>query len=133
MSEIAAPARATLISTIERLEEIIDIENAAYEARTPLDLDEINRRKSRGLLELTRAARQLPDAGERPGGDLLGGDRLAGERLAALRGKLERNQYLLSVRLAAAREVSGILDHALRAAESDGTYSAHPARDGESR
>ena len=118
-----APARATLLSAVERLEETLDLENAAYEARAPLDLDEINRRKSRGLLELTRAARQLP-AG--PDGD-------AAARLAALRAKLERNQYLLSVRLAAAREVSGILDHALREAESDGTYGAHPARDGEGR
>lgn len=108
------PAIATLLSAIEHLEETIDAENAAFEAREPFDLDEINRRKSRCLLELSRAARAVP----------AGGDATLAARVAGLKSKLERNCYILSVQLAAAQEVASILDQAMREAESDGTYSA---------
>ncbi|WP_454916052.1 hypothetical protein [Xanthobacter sediminis] len=108
------PAVATLLSAIERLEDTIDAETSAFETRTPFDIEEINRRKSRCLLELSRAVRALP-----PGGD----PELA-ERVAGLRQKLERNSYVLSVQLAAAQEVGAILDRAMRESESDGTYSA---------
>lgn len=117
------PELATLFAALDRLEETIDVENAAFETRAPLDLVEINRRKSRSLLELSRAARGLP-------AEL---DGAARARLSRLRGKLERNQYVVSVRISAAREVGAILDQVLRAAESDGTYGAHPPRDGMAR
>lgn len=108
------PAVATLLSAIDRLEEAIDAETSAFETRTPFDIEEINRRKSRCLLELSRAARALPP----------GEDAELAERLAGLKQKLERNSYVLSVQLAAAQEVASILDRAMREAESDGTYSA---------
>lgn len=111
------PAVATLISALDRLEEIIDLENAAFEARGALDLVEINRRKSRALLELSRVMRGLPerlDAG-------------TAARLARLKAKLDRNLYVIALRIAAAREVGAILDRALAEADSDGTYSAHSA------
>ncbi len=114
------PAVATLISALDRLEEIIDLENAAFEARGALDLVEINRRKSRALLELSRVARGLPDRL----------DAATAGRLARLKAKLDRNQYVIALRITAAREVGAILDRALAEAESDGTYSAHPARSG---
>lgn len=114
----SATARATLVSALERLEETLDMETSAFAERRPLDLPEINRRKNRGLLELSRAARQLPpEAG-------LGADTALAARLTRLRGKLAENQHVLAVHLAAAQEVGAILDRALRDAESDGTYSA---------
>ncbi|MFG1480377.1 hypothetical protein V5F53_17235 [Xanthobacter sp. V4C-4] len=117
------PAVATLLSAIEHLEDTIDAENSAFEAGVPFDIDEINRRKSRCLLELSRAARAMP-----PGSD----PELAA-RVAGLKAKLERNCYILSVQLAAAQEVASILDEAMREAESDGTYSAAMGRSERSR
>lgn len=114
------PAVATLISALDRLEEIIDLENAAFEDRGALDLVEINRRKSRALLELSRVMRGLPDRL----------DAGTAGRLARLKAKLDRNLYVIALRIAAAREVGAILDRALAEAESDGTYSAHAARTG---
>ncbi|WGD28568.1 hypothetical protein AncyloWKF20_12165 [Ancylobacter sp. WKF20] len=109
-----APTPATLLlGLLDRLEDAIEQESEALRHRLPLDFDEMNRRKSRSLLELSRAARALPAA--------LDGSAL--ERLANLRGKLLRNQELLALHLAAAQEVASILGTALRDAESDGTYS----------
>lgn len=102
-----------LLGLLDRLEEAIELENDALHRREAIDLDEMSRRKSRSLLELSRAARALPAVLD--GGTL--------ERLAQLRGKLLRNQELLGLHLAAAQEVSSILGAALRDAESDGTYS----------
>jgi flagellar biosynthesis/type III secretory pathway chaperone len=108
------PALATLLSSLDRLEETIDQESAAFEMRAPLDIQEINRRKSRSLLELSRAARAVQ---ERP-------DAALQARLDRLKDKLSHNQHVLSVHLAAAQEVGALLDRALRDAESDGTYSS---------
>ena len=112
------PAVVALISALDRLEETIDMENAAFEERGALDLVEINRRKSRALLELSRVARGLPDQL----------DAATAGRLARLKAKLDRNQYVIALRIAAAREVGAILDRALAEAESDGTYSAQSAQ-----
>lgn len=108
---------ATLFSALDRLEETIDAETAAFETRAPLDLDEINRRKSRSLLELSRVARAFP----------ANSDVGLEARLRRLVEKLEMNRNILCVQLAAAQEVGAILDKALRDAESDGTYSARLA------
>lgn len=117
MEAIAPPSRtpelASLISSLDRLESVVDQETAALEARMPIDLQEMNRRKSRSLLELSRAVRILPD-------------RVAPElqdRVVDLRRKLQRNCEVLAMHLDAAREISSILNGALRAAESDGTYT----------
>ncbi len=114
------PALATLISALERLEELVDHETEALRRRTPVDLADINRRKSRSLLELSRAARGL---------DLRRSDLLQA-RLDRLREKLADNQGVLSLHLSAAQEVGAILDQALRDAESDGTYSTYGSGEG---
>ncbi|TDT88870.1 MULTISPECIES: hypothetical protein [Azorhizobium] len=108
-----SPEMATLVSSLDRLEIVIDQETAALEAHQPVDLAEMNRRKSRSLLELSRALRGLPD-------DV---DSSLGERLTGIKAKLTRNCEVLAMHLAAAREITTILNGALRAAESDGTYS----------
>lgn len=109
------PAVTTLLSALARLEETVDAETAALEARSDIDLQEINRLKSRSLLELTRAARSMPQTR----------DNALSERVATLKDKLARNQRRISVHLEAVQEVTSILDRVMRDAESDGTYSAH--------
>ncbi|GGF47969.1 hypothetical protein GCM10007301_04100 [Azorhizobium oxalatiphilum] len=107
------PAMASLLSSLDRLETVVDQETDALAARKPIDLQDINRRKSRSLLELSRAARFLPETVEPELQD----------RLLGLKRKLQRNCEVLSMHLDAAREISTILNGALRAAESDGTYT----------
>ncbi|MGR7994620.1 MULTISPECIES: hypothetical protein [unclassified Xanthobacter] len=114
----STPVRTTLISALDRLEEVLDVENGALAGGGDLDIEEINRRKTRSLLELSRAARALPP----------GEDAELAVRVGRLKDKLDENRYLVSVQLGAAQEVGAILDTALREAESDGTYSARPVR-----
>lgn len=113
----ANPALATLLGLLDRLEEALEEETAALAQRRPLDFEEINRRKSRSLLELTRAIRSLPEAlaGAREGA--------LPARLASLRGKLLGNQDILRIHLSAAQEIAAILGREMGEAESDGTYS----------
>lgn len=114
------PALATLVSALDRLEELVDHETEALRLRAPLDLADINRRKSRSLLELSRAARGV-DIGRSDG---------LQARLDRLRVKLADNEGVLALHLSAAQEVGAILDQALRDAESDGTYSTYGAAEG---
>lgn len=113
----ADPALATLNGLLDRLEETLEEETRALAHRRSLDFEEINRRKSRSLLELTRAIRSLPDA---PDGARQGG--LAG-RLSRLRAGLEANQDMLRLHLSAAQEIAALLGREMGEAESDGTYS----------
>jgi hypothetical protein len=101
-------------SAIERLEEAVEQETAALQSRTTLDLKEFNDRKSRGLLELTRAMRLID--GMAPDARLI-------TRLASLRTKLDTNSAVLRLHLDAVREISSAMTEAMRAADSDGTYS----------
>lgn len=120
-SSAASPSRRVdpqfdfaLADAIRRLELVVDEEAAALTTRQPIDLDGINRRKSHGLLELTRLSRSL--AGRAAASDLA-------PDLARLAAKLERGRALLRLRLVAAQEIAGLITDAMRAAESDGTYS----------
>lgn len=107
------PTSRALIGALDRLEEIIDGEFAALEQNRSFDVEAFNHRKSRSLLELSR----LPVPTEAP-------DEVIRSRLPRLRSKLSRNQELLAIHLAAAREISDVLAKAMHDAESDGTYSA---------
>lgn len=110
-------------SAIERLEEAVDQETAALRARATADLKEFNDRKSMGLLELTRAMRQIE--GTPP-------DQVLTARLVGLRDKLDRNSAVLKLHLDAVREVSAAMAEAMRDADSDGTYS-RPMRVGKTQ
>jgi hypothetical protein len=103
-----------VVSAIERLEETVEQETAALQSRGRFDLKEFNDRKSRGLLDLTRAMR--PIEGVAP-------DQLLVTRLASLRAKLETNSAALKLHLDAVREISAAMADAMRDADSDGTYS----------
>lgn len=110
-------------SAAARLEEIIDHETAALAERRAVDLDEINRLKSRSLLELTRLIRVLPE-------DV--GDRLS-ETVLPLHRKLLRNQAVLRLHLEAVQEIAGLLANTLGEFESDGTYEMARRRPGGAR
>jgi hypothetical protein len=101
-------------SAIERLDEVVAQETAALQSRRTYDLKEFNDRKSRGLLELTRAMRLIE--GTAPDQGLI-------RRLASLRAKLDINSAVLRLHLDAVREISAAMAEAMRDADSDGTYS----------
>lgn len=104
---------------LQRLEETVEQETDALRARQSFDLKDFNKRKSHGLLELTRALRGLDD--HTPGEATMA-------RIASLRTKLAANCALLELHVAAVREVAAIMADAIREAESDGTYSAAAGR-----
>jgi len=116
-SRPSGPANA-LAAALHRLEEIVDEENTALSERRTFDLDDMNHRKSRALLELTRTARAVPVA-------TLSADARAA--ILRLREKLSRNSRLLETNIAAVRRVADLISSALSEAESDGTYSARGA------
>jgi hypothetical protein len=110
-----APVLSAFLVTIDRLEQLIEQETRELGHLKPMDLREFNRRKSQGLLELSRALRGL--------GDKVHDDRVP-QRLAQLRGRLDHNLAALRMHLRAAQEVTSIIARAIQDAESDGTYSA---------
>jgi hypothetical protein len=120
-SRASAPTTpAAFAAALDRLEEALDEETGALRSRQPVDLDELNRRKSRSLLELTRLSRGLAAP---PDGAL-------GARLRALAGKLAENRDVLALHLGAVREIADLLVNALGEAESDGTYAVPGMRQG---
>jgi hypothetical protein len=108
-----APATITALNAaIDRLEEIIAAEMTALAGNQVADFADINRRKSQSLLEITRLSRALP----------VGGERALAPRLDRLRSALAADHRLLSLHLAASRQLSDLMIGVLHEAESDGTY-----------
>lgn len=103
-----------LLKAIARLEQVVDQETQSLRAGETPAFEDLNYRKSHGLLELTRAMRLVDP--------LSIGDDLR-DRLESFRDQLERNRRLLKTHLDATREISAILTAAIRDAESDGTYA----------
>lgn len=103
-----------LLKAIARLEQVVDQETQSLRAGETPAFEDLNYRKSHGLLELTRAMRLVDP--------LSIGDDLR-DRLESFRDQLERNRMLLKTHLDATREISAILTAAIRDAESDGTYA----------
>lgn len=94
---------------------LIEEETAGLRAGHALDHQAYAARKSMLLLELERLGRTLAAAGS---------DAAVQRQLALLRARLEENRALLDVHIAAARDIVAMLAELMRAAESDGTYSA---------
>jgi hypothetical protein len=101
-------------SAVQRLEETLDQETAALQSGARTDLQDFSNRKSQCLLELTRVLRPLEGTAAEP---------LIVERMTGLRAKLAANRAVLERHLEAVREISTALSEAMRAADSDGTYS----------
>jgi hypothetical protein len=117
-----AAARAAFLMTIERLEQVIDLETRELGGFKVADLREFNHRKSQALLELSRVMRGLGDSGLGERGQA---------KLVRLRAKLDKNLSVLRMHLTAAQEVSAIIARAIQEADSDGTYSAAHAAKGQ--
>ncbi len=103
-------------SAVARIERLLEQEAALLERHDIGALRELNMKKSRGLLELSRAMRALQ------GVDRAGLD--PAPRLAQLREKLETNRNALEMHLRAAGEVALVIARAIEEHESDGTYGA---------
>lgn len=111
----------SFLNTLERLENVIDIETAALQHNTAVDLSEFNHKKRHGVLELSRTMRVLDKNALE----------VAREPLDRLRGKVEKNLCILEIHMKAVREVSEIIAHAIQERESDGTYSQRLAGQGQ--
>lgn len=120
-AKTAAPSINQLRDVIGRLAATIEEENHVLAERRELSLDPLIYKKSQLLLELMRAQKSVsPDFIKL---------NLAGE-IRQLKTLMDANQQLLSVHLAAARDVSDTILDVLRHNESDGTYAgtAHMGR-----
>ncbi|MDP1702505.1 MAG: hypothetical protein Q8L53_16310 [Aestuariivirga sp.] len=120
-SKAASPSINQLRDVIGRLAATIEEENFVLAERRELSLDGLIYKKSQLLLELMRAQKSCsPDFIKLN----------LGEEIRQLRSLMEANQQLLSVHLAAARDVSNTILDVLRHNESDGTYAgtAHMGR-----
>ena len=120
-AKTAAPSINQLRDVIGRLVATIEEENHVLAERRELSLDPLIYKKSQLLLELMRAQKSVnPDFIKL---------NLAGE-IRQLKTLMDANQQLLSVHLAAARDVSNTILDVLRHNESDGTYAgtAHMGR-----
>lgn len=112
-------AQRALGQVFARLEAVIEDELAALREGRVAGLDEITRRKSQCLLDLTRLARAINvealTADE--GGEALRQD------LIHIKARLADNEATLKRYMEAAREVASLVADGLRASESDGTYA----------
>jgi len=120
-AKTAAPSINQLRDVIGRLAATIEEENHVLAERRELSLDPLIYKKSQLLLELMRAQKSVnPDFIRL---------NLAGE-IRQLKSLMDANQQMLSVHLAAARDVSNTILDVLRHNESDGTYAgtAHMGR-----
>lgn len=114
MLQHSSPVASTIELSIQRLEDIVDQETAALNARKAINLKEFNDRKSQALLELTRMLRTLQGGPPNP---------LVAARVQGLKSKLAVNQAVLKLHLEAVKEISTSLADAIRNSESDGTYT----------
>jgi len=110
-----------LLSSIRRLEAIVEEETAALATGKKIDFDDFSARKSRSMLEFVRLMRAQMH---------LGAEAEVTEEIQRLREKLERNRSLLEMHYDAVREVASIIVRAIKDAESDGTYTGRATQDG---
>jgi len=106
-------------TVLNRLESIVDAENAGIGADPAFDLQTSNAHKSRCLYELSMLSRDVP-AEEMP--------RTFAPQLKKLREKLVVNAQRVSAHLEAVRSVVELLKDAMREQEADGTYSQEQFR-----
>ncbi len=111
-----APGRGNqgLLATIERLQAVLEDETAALQNQTTPQLTGFIAKKNQALWDLSRALRDHRQAAD---------DREIVARISDLNHTLAINRFVLRRHLSAAQEISEILTNAVRAAESDGTYT----------
>lgn len=106
-------------TVLNRLETIVDAENAGIGTNPSFDLQTSNAHKSRCLYELAMLSRDVP-ADEMP--------KSFAPQLKKLREKLAINTQRVSAHLEAVRAVVQLLKDAMREQEADGTYSQEQFR-----
>lgn len=106
---------ASLSSIIDRIEQAVDDETAAINTDPSFDVKASNARKSRYLYELTRVMKGIGDAA------ILADHR---DDIIRLHDKLAANEAALKAHMGAVGEVADLIQNAIRASETDGTYSA---------
>jgi hypothetical protein len=104
-------------NAVDRLERLLDRETAMLIEHQPIALDDFNRKKRHGLLELSRAM----DAMRGLHHDFHGHDPKV--PLARLRVKLQKNLMILQTHLDAVGAIAAIIGRAIQDHESDGTYT----------
>ena len=102
------------VTIIDRLRMVIEKETAEVLGRQRVDYDAYSAAKSRGLLEISRLLPTL-DVSSSPA--LI-------HALRQLETSIIESEKVLSVHLAAAKTISGLISQAMREAQSDGTYCA---------
>ncbi|WP_108662740.1 hypothetical protein [Acuticoccus kandeliae] len=102
-----------LATSLTRLETIVDDCIAALESGGAVDDAALAEAKRRVLLHLSRH------------GAIGAVDDATAVQIGRLRGKLQREEALLQVRLQAAQIVAGLVADAVMADEWDGTYGPH--------
>ncbi len=113
-----SPHLNQLRDVINRLVATVEEENTILVQQRQTSLDSIIQRKSQLLLELMRAQKNCSIENIKAS---LGGE------IAKFKSLMDANQRLLSVHLAAARDVSNTILDALRQNDSDGTYAVASA------
>jgi flagellar biosynthesis/type III secretory pathway chaperone len=108
------------IKTLERLENVIDVETTALQKNQVIDLADFNHKKRHGLLELSRTMRLLDEESRE----------VAQPDLHRLHDKVEKNLSILEIHIKAVHEVAAIIANAIQEHESDGTYSRWLASQG---
>ncbi len=112
-----------LLQAIERLETVLLTETRALKSGAALDLAQMAGRKNQSLLEMSRLSRSITREQLSPP---------ARARLDGLKANLSENQRVLSLHVAASRDLSELISESIRQAESDGTYDSSRPREGRS-
>lgn len=115
----SGPALVALARAASRVERALNEETRALRDRTEADMGDLNRRKSEGLLELSRIGRSLDRAQL---------DEATLVVLRNLRGALAENREVLALHLAAMEELGREMTAAISDEASDGTYSRPESR-----
>lgn len=105
------------INSIERLEQVLELETAMLQRQGPVRLHDFNHKKSRGLLEFSRAMSALR------GLDPAAADGAAKAPLIRLRTKLDANLKIIHTHLGAVGAIAAAISRAIQDFESDGTYT----------
>ncbi|ATO57644.1 flagellar protein FlgN [Bartonella sp. 1-1C] len=114
-------------AAIKGLAEVVDYESNMLENHGAPDYEEINLRKTRGLRDLNKS---MNDVKRYMDQDI---EIEVQTLLTDLQEKLNRNSELLRIHLEAVRDLSQIIQVAVRAEETDGTYNPVLVNAGRSR
>ena len=97
---------------IDYLETVLVEETELLQSRSPIDLRGFNEKKSRGLLDLSKAL------GTFKSGNV---DDTIRARMEGLQGRLQQNKEILKLHMEAVRQIAEIISKSTLETESDGT------------